>query len=132
MIEGVMMRSPTHYATAVRTPQGRIVIEKIPFRGLIRRFRFLNIPVMRGAITLIETLFIGVQSLTYSAAQAVDEDPHEKKKGSFATNLAITGSVFLALGMGFVLFFWVPLLLTDLFRLESGLLYNLVDGFEYL
>jgi uncharacterized protein YqhQ len=128
VIEGVMMRSPTHYATAVRTPQGRIVIQKIPFRGLIRRFRILNIPIVRGAITLVETMFIGVQSLTYSASQAVDEDPNQTKKGKFATNLALTGSVVMALGMGFLLFFWVPLMLTDLFRLESGFFYNLVDG----
>lgn len=128
VIEGVMMRSPTHYATAVRTPQGRIVIQKIPFKGLVRRLRFLNVPIIRGAITLVETLYIGVQSLTYSASQAVDEDPTKKKKGKFATNAALTGSVVMALGMGFLLFFWIPLLLTDLFGLESGLVYNLVDG----
>lgn len=129
VIEGVMMRSPSHYATAVRTPQGRIVIQKIPFKGLVRRFRFLNVPVIRGAITLVETLYIGVQSLTYSASQAVDEDPRKKEKGKFATNLALTGSVVMALGMGFLLFFWVPLLLADLLGLQSGLLFNLVDGF---
>ncbi len=123
-----MMRSPTHYATAVRTPQGRIVIQRVPFKSLVRRFKLLNIPVIRGAITLVETLYIGVQSLTYSASQAVEEDPETKPKGKFATNLALTGSVVLALGMGFVLFFWVPLLLTDLLRFESGVVFNVVDG----
>ena len=74
VIEGVMMRSPTYYATAVRTPQGRIVIQKIPFEGLTRRFKFLNIPIIRGAINLIETLVIGVRSLSFSASQAIDEE----------------------------------------------------------
>lgn len=128
VIEGVMMRSPNAYATAVRTPQGRIVIQKIPFRSLIRRFRFLNIPIFRGAITLVETMFIGVQSLTYSASQAVDEDPHQKKKGQFATNVALIGSVFMALGLGFLIFFWLPLVLTEFFKLQSGIVFNLVDG----
>jgi len=128
VIEGVMMRSPTHYATAVRTPHGQIVIKKIPFRSIIRRYRFLNIPIIRGAISLVETLFIGVQSLSYSATQAVEEDPHEKPKGKFATGLALAGSVATAMFMGFALFFWVPLLLTDLLRIESSFLYNLVDG----
>jgi uncharacterized protein YqhQ len=123
-----MMRSPTYYATAVRTPQGQIVIQKIPFKSLVRRWRLLNIPIARGAITLVETLFIGVQSLTYSASQAVDEDPHAKKKGKLAQDLALLGSVVMALGLGFVLFFYVPLLLTDLFGFESGILFNLVDG----
>ena len=128
VIEGVMMRSPTHYATAVRTPQGRIVIQKVPFKSLIRRFKPLNIPVVRGALTLVETLYIGVQSLTYSASQAIDEDPNAKKKGSFATTLGLIASVVTALGVGFLLFFWVPLVLTDLLGLESGFMFNLVDG----
>ncbi len=123
-----MMRSPTHYATAVRTPQGRIVIQKIPFKSLIRRIRLLNIPVIRGAITLIETLYIGVQSLTYSATQAADEDYSSKSKGRFGTWLAMTGSVAMALGMGFLLFFYVPLLLTEILGVQGGVLFNLIDG----
>ncbi len=123
-----MMRSPTHYATAVRTPQGRIVIQKIPFKSLIRRIRLLNIPVIRGAITLIETLYIGVQSLTYSATQAADEDYSSKPKGRFGTWLAMTGSVAMALGMGFLLFFYVPLLLTEILGVQGGVLFNLIDG----
>ncbi|MFQ5511522.1 MAG: DUF1385 domain-containing protein [Candidatus Krumholzibacteriia bacterium] len=128
VIEGVMMRSPTHYATAVRTPQGRIVIQKIPFRSIIRRLRFLNIPVIRGAITLIETMYIGVQSLTYSATQASEEDHTQKQKGKFGTWLALTGSVVVALGLGFALFFYAPLLLTDLLGVQSGVVFNLIDG----
>ena len=124
-----MMRSPTHYATAVRTPQGRIVIQKIPFKSVVRRFKIFNIPIVRGAITLVETMFIGVQSLTYSASQAVEEEPATKKaKGKFATNAALAGSVAMALVMGFGLFFYVPLLLTELLGLESGITFNLVDG----
>lgn len=123
-----MMRSPTHYATAVRTPQGRIVIHKVRFKSLVRRFKPLNIPVIRGAITLIETMYIGVQSLTYSASQAVEEESETKPKGKLATNLALTGSVALALVMGFALFFYIPLLLTELLGFEGGVVFNLVDG----
>lgn len=123
-----MMRSPTHYATAVRTPQGRIVIQRIPFRSLIRRLRFLNIPVIRGAITLVETLYIGVQSLTYSASQAAEDDPGHKSRGKLGASLALTGSVVMALVMGFLLFFYLPLFLTELMGLSSGWMFNLVDG----
>ncbi len=129
VIEGVMMRSPTHYATAVRTPQGRIVIQKTPFKSFVRRFRILNIPIIRGALTLVETLFIGVQSLTYSASQAVEEDEPRKKKSKIGTSIALTGSVVLALGLGFLLFFYLPLLVTEFFGFQSGVVFNLVDGF---
>jgi uncharacterized protein YqhQ len=128
VIEGVMMRSPTHYATAVRTPQGRIVIQKIPFKSLVRRFKILNIPVVRGAFTLVETLYIGVQSLTFSAAQSVDEDASRSKKGKAAGSLAIALSVAAALALGFLLFFYVPLLLTEVLGVENGIVFNLVDG----
>jgi uncharacterized protein YqhQ len=130
VIEGVMMRSPTFYATAVRTPQGRIVIQKIRYSGLTHRFKWLNIPIMRGAINLVETLWIGIQSLSYSASQAMEEEEKspKKKKGQLASSLSIAGSIVFALAAGFLLFFFVPLWLTELFPIENGILFNLVDG----
>ena len=65
VIEGVMMRSPTALATAVRTPDGRIVIRKKPFKSIIRRLRFLNIPIVRGGIHLIETMGLGIDALMF-------------------------------------------------------------------
>jgi uncharacterized protein YqhQ len=129
VIEGVMMRSPAYYATAVRTPQGRIVIQKNRFVGLTRRFKILNIPVIRGAINLVETLWIGIQSLSYSASQAVEEENKPtSKKNKVASSLSILGSIVFAFGMGFLLFFLIPLWLTELLDFESGIVFNLVDG----
>lgn len=128
VIEGVMMRSPTYYATAVRTPQGTIVIQKNRFEALTHRFKFLNIPIVRGAIGLVEMMWIGISSLSYSASQAADEDSDPKPKKSAGTNLTIFGSVVFALGMGFLLFFLLPLWLTELTGVENGIAFNLVDG----
>jgi uncharacterized protein YqhQ len=128
VIEGVMMRSPTHYATAVRTPEGRIVIQKTPFKSFVRRYRFLNIPVLRGAFALVETLYIGIQSLTFSASQAVEEDKPQKTRGRMGASLALAGSVALALGLGFLLFFYLPLFLTEIMGFENGIVFNVVDG----
>lgn len=123
-----MMRSPTHYATAVRTPEGRIVIQKTPFKSFVRRYRFLNIPVLRGAFALVETLYIGIQSLTFSASQAVEEDKPQKTRGRMGASLALAGSVALALGLGFLLFFYLPLFLTEIMGFENGIVFNVVDG----
>jgi len=130
VIEGVMMRSPTFYATAVRTPQGRIVIQKIRYMGLTHRFKWLNIPIIRGALSLIETLWIGIQSLSYSASQAIEEEEEKKstRKGRLASSLSIAGSILFALAAGFLLFFFIPLWLTELFPVENSILFNLVDG----
>jgi uncharacterized protein YqhQ len=128
VIEGVMMRSPTFYATAVRTPQGRIVIQKNRYIGLTHRHKWLNIPIIRGAINLVETLWIGVQSLSYSASQAIEEEGKSPRKGKLASSLSIIGSIVFALTAGFLLFFFIPLWLTELFPIENGILFNVIDG----
>ncbi|HTG73907.1 MAG TPA: DUF1385 domain-containing protein, partial [Terriglobia bacterium] len=128
VIEGVMMRSPTYYATAVRTPQGTIVIQKTRYEALTHRFRFLNVPIVRGAVGLVEMMWIGIQSLTYSAAQATDENSDPKPKKSAASNLMVFGSVLFALGAGFALFFYLPLFLTELTGVQGSIAFNLVDG----
>jgi uncharacterized protein YqhQ len=128
VIEGVMMRSPTYYATAVRTPQGTIVIQKNRYEALTHRFRFLNIPIVRGGINLVEMMWIGIQSLTYSASQAADENSDPKPKQTAGSNLAIFGSVLFALVAGFGLFFYLPLVLTELTGVQGSIVFNLVDG----
>lgn len=128
VIEGVMMRSPTYYATAVRTPQGTIVIQKNRYEALTHRFRFLNVPIIRGAINLVEMMWIGISSLSYSASQAADENADPKPKKTAASNLIILGSVALSLAMGFGLFFYLPLFLTELTGVQGSIAFNLIDG----
>jgi uncharacterized protein YqhQ len=128
VIEGVMMRSPTYYATAVRTPHGTIVIQKNRYEALTHRFRFLNVPIVRGAINLVEMMWIGIQSLSYSASQAADENADPKPKRTAASNLLILGSVVLSLAAGFGLFFYLPLFLTELTGVQGSIAFNLIDG----
>ncbi len=131
VIEGVMMRSPTIYATAVRTPQGRIVIQKNRFVATTHRFRFLNVPIVRGAINLVETMWIGVKSLMYSAEQAMDEPADaagRSRPAPWRQSLAILGSVAGAFAAGFLLFFLVPLWLTELLPVRNGIWFNVIDG----
>jgi uncharacterized protein YqhQ len=128
VIEGVMMRSPTYYATAVRTPGGTIVIQKNRYRALTHRFRVLNLPIVRGGVNLVEMLWIGIQSLSYSATQAADETSDPRPKPTALSNLAILGSVVFALTAGFALFFYLPLFLTELTGVEGSIAFNLIDG----
>jgi uncharacterized protein YqhQ len=123
-----MMRSPSLYATAVRTPQGRIVVQKVPFTSVTRRVRPLNIPIIRGVLVLAETLFVGLQALRFSASQSVTEAVAARPAEKVATSAALAGSVAAALGVGFLMFFYAPLALTELLNLDSGVLFNIVDG----
>jgi uncharacterized protein YqhQ len=128
VIEGVMMRSPNAIATAVRTPDGRIVVRKKPFRSIFKKLRFLNIPIVRGGIHLIESMGIGIESLMFSADQAVAEDRIVDEKKSVWEHVQMWGTIVVAFAMSMGLFFYLPLLLTEWMGVEHSVWFNVVDG----
>ena len=73
VIEGVMMRGPEKVATAVRLPSGEIAIHAEEFIPATRKHRLLRLPVVRGGVTLIESLTLGIKALNYSAGVAMEE-----------------------------------------------------------
>lgn len=89
VIEGVMMRSPDLVVTSVRKPDGEVVHRAEPYVSVTKRNKILGIPVIRGAISLFETLFIGIKSLSYSAEVASEEA--EKEKAAEAAEVEGTG-----------------------------------------
>jgi uncharacterized protein YqhQ len=139
VIEGVMMRSPKRIATAIRRSNGEIEINTNEYVSLIQRKKFLNIPIVRGAITLIEVMILGIKKLQWSADKAMEDiekddrkkgkKVKEKKKAGMSTASAIfTISIALLIGIG--MFFALPLYLTtEIFNIEKeALLFNLVSG----
>jgi uncharacterized protein YqhQ len=135
VIEGVMMRSPKRIATAIRRSSGKIEINIQEFVSLIQRKKYLNLPIIRGAITLIEVMVLGIKNLQWSADKAIEdleaeEDKQVKKKkaGMSTTSAIFTISFALVLGIG--LFFVLPLFLTtEIFNIEKkALLFNFVSG----
>ncbi|GAI48297.1 unnamed protein product, partial [marine sediment metagenome] len=64
VIEGVMMRSPKSFTVAIRKSNGQIMIKKEPYIALTERFKFLKIPIIRGAVVLIESLYLGIKALS--------------------------------------------------------------------
>jgi uncharacterized protein YqhQ len=131
LIEGVMMRSPAYMAMAVRTPDGRIVIRKKTFRSVMRKLPFLNVPVLRGGIHLIESMALGIDALMFSADQAISEDRvDQKRKSSFWDSVLMWGTIALSFALSLGLFFYLPIILTDLVVPvgEGSLVWNIVDG----
>ncbi|MBI4745991.1 MAG: DUF1385 domain-containing protein [Deltaproteobacteria bacterium] len=130
-----MMRSPTSFAIAVRKPNGEIATLVEPLKMLSERSRLFRLPIVRGVITLISALFLGVRALNFSADMAMEEvegkDRKEKKEmGSLAMGLTVAFS----LGLGVLLFFVLPLYLAKLLKTaiptvgSSEFSFNLVDG----
>jgi uncharacterized protein YqhQ len=138
VLEGVMMRSPDKVATAVRKPDGEIVMKIEEYKGISEKHKWLNIPFIRGAVTLIEVMILGIRHLNFSADVAIKaEDEEKKKKGEkvkeqkkSSGNIGVIFSVVFALGVGMALFFAFPLwVTTHLFNIEKdAMTFNFLAG----
>jgi len=80
LVEGVLMRSRYGYAVAVRQGVSRICVRQVPFRSITLSLRFLRLPVIRGAVALLEMLAIGTRALHWSAEMAFGPTTREKAK----------------------------------------------------
>jgi len=78
VIEGVMMRSPSRVAVAVRRLDGSLAFMERPFVSVTRRVKALGLPVVRGAVSLFETLSLGIGALNFSADEATRDETHAK------------------------------------------------------
>lgn len=74
VIEGVMMRTPSAYAIAVRKPDGSITHTAATLPKWGEKYPILKAPVLRGGATLIQSMGLGIKALNYSAEQAFDEE----------------------------------------------------------
>jgi uncharacterized protein YqhQ len=137
VIEGVMMRAPGKIATAIRRSNGDIIIRKRDFKSLGEKYKFFKLPVLRGAAGLIEMMFVGIETLNFSAEIAMhDLEQKERnngkdiKKKKSASNMQLTLTVIFALVLGIAIFFITPLIVaTQLFSVEQNAVgFNIIAG----
>ena len=68
VIEGVMMRSPHYFAVACRKPNGEIVVQREDVdRSILGRLKWMNRPVLRGTLALIDAMALGTRALTFAS-----------------------------------------------------------------
>jgi uncharacterized protein YqhQ len=141
VIEGVMMRAPRTMTVAVRAPSGEIMLKKDALKLMADKWKFLKWPILRGTIALFSSLALGMKALNFSANCAMEElkdgdggKEKAKKASKPMGDLAVGATMFLSLGLGLALFFYLPLYLTqamkDLMPITqaSSLMFNMVDG----
>ncbi len=138
VIEGVMMRSIDRVSTAVRIPSGEILIKSEEYKSLAHRYKLLNIPIIRGAVAFVEMMILGIKTLNFSAEVAVREAEKEEaqKKGeSFEdskkdkSGLMVGLTAVIALALGVLIFFFLPLAISTLFNVDKNALsFNLIAG----
>jgi uncharacterized protein YqhQ len=127
IMEGVLMRSPNYWGMAVRTPSGDMDLRAERFRSVTRRSKLFRLPIIRGALSLGETLWLGMKALTISTNIALGEEEELSKK-------EIAGTLVFALVLGFGLFLLAPVLGTKGLgsligsSIQNPVLFNLMEG----
>ncbi len=126
VMEGVMMRVPGAYATAVRDPDGNIQIDRHEFKSKIEIYPLLKKPLLRGIVGLFESLKIGYSTLQWSAEISIPEEDRSKEPSKFIDVLLTLFSFGLALS----LFFVAPIGLTSwLFNKDQdAFIFNIISG----
>lgn len=79
-MEGVMMKNQDKYAVAVRKPDHEIVVEVSEYTGIIKNKKIKNMPILRGVFNFIESLTLGMKTLTFSASFFEDEEEEKEKE----------------------------------------------------
>ncbi len=127
IMEGVLMRSPNFWGMAVRTPTGDMDIQAEPFNSITKKSKLFRLPIIRGFLSLAETLWLGMKALTISTNIALGEEEDLSKK-------EVVGTMLFGLVLAFLLFLAAPVLGTKGVgwlignSIDNPILFNLVEG----
>ncbi len=80
LIEGIMMRGPHRSVMACRMPDGTISVEDVQINSVTKKHKILGLPVIRGAVNLIESMVVGYKTMMLSAEKTGMLDELEDKK----------------------------------------------------
>ena len=121
VLEGVMMRNHDKYAVAVRKPDGEISVKNWDTRSIRERNILLRLPIIRGVVAFIESLVLGIKTLTYSSGFLEEEEERSLQQGETQVSdrrevmekfMIVTLSILLAIGFFMIL----PFAVSELFR----------------
>ena len=107
VMEGVMMRAGERVSTAVRQEDGSITIINDTFVSVRKKYKILNIPILRGIVNMVEMLSLSFKTLSVSAdafvGDAFEEEPSRFEKwieGHFGKKiLDVVMGIAMVLGM---------------------------------
>jgi uncharacterized protein YqhQ len=103
VINGVMMRVPGFYATAVRNADSEIIIARYKHQSLVENYNLTNIPIIRGFLHLVDSMKIGFKTLEWSAEIAEENTSPNKIINFFMTLLSISFAIGLFMGIPYLI-----------------------------
>lgn len=112
VLEGIMMRNGPKYSVAVRKPDGEIAVDVKDYKSVIPWKTPLKIPFIRGIFNFVDSLVLGMRTLTYSASFFEDEEEEllteeeaakREKQEKIFLNLTVVAAVILAVAIFMIL-----------------------------
>ena len=135
--EGIMMKNKDKYSVAVRKPDNTIEVVEHEYVSLMEKYAILKLPILRGVASFVESLIIGMKTLTYSASFYEDEEEPGKaeraagrifgdKLDSILSGITICISIILAV----LIFMVLPYFVSSLFKkyIVSNTLLAILEG----
>lgn len=137
LIEGILMRGPKKQAIVVRSPEG--LVREVEELHLIKdKYPILGWPIIRGAVTFVDSMVRGVKALMFSADYFPELEESEPSKldrwleahvsEQKLQSVMVWVSVILSLGMSIALFLLLPTFIAGLFHAQTPALHNLIEG----
>ena len=137
LIEGILMRGPEKQAIVVRSPEG--LVTRVEELTLVKdKYPILGWPIIRGAVTFLDSMVRGVKALMFSADYYPEDEnvqpskldkwleahiPAEKLQSEL-----VWVSVLLSLGLTLLLFMLLPTFIAGLFHARHAAVHNLIEG----
>ncbi len=141
LIEGVMMRGNDKMATAVRKSNGEIVVRTVDYVPVTKKFRPFKLPIIRGAVNMLESMIVGMKVLMNSAEEVDFEEEEESKIDIFFKKIfgdhffqvMLYFSVAVALVLGIGIFMLLPNWIAGWFSFDKStaggaITANLIEG----
>lgn len=139
VMEGVMMKNGDRYAVAVRKPDKDIEVKVVDYVSMASRSVFFRVPIIRGVFNFVESLVIGVKTLTYSASFYDDEEPEKAEKEKKertpeqqkrADDAAMIGTVLFSLVFAIALFMMLPAFIGELIDkvIDNRIIMSAIEG----
>lgn len=133
VIEGIMMKNKDKYAIAVRKPDNTIEVQCNEFKSIVNNKKISNIPIVRGVFNFIDSMVLGMKSLSFSASFFEDEEEEpskadkliqkvfKDKADKFFMSAAICFSIVLAIAIFMVLPYYISSLFKDFFLSDMAI-----------
>ena len=143
VMEGIMMRNQDKYAVAVRKPDKEISVEVFDYKGPTKNKKLREIPILRGVLNFVDSLYLGMTTLMYSSSffeeeeekgkqeEILEEEQKVKKEKSKKEETAVMGgTVVMSIALAIVIFFVVPYFISSFFQkfIESQWMIALLEG----